>query len=114
MISNRDILKRLLLTLIIIFSAAITASATSPWEETSRPKTQQTDKPVGENDDIEVIIKDGWIYITATKSIQIKIFTILGQQISAETLQAGTHRMHLTSRGIYILKTGTITRRIVI
>lgn len=107
-------MKRLLLTLIIIFSAAATASAASPWEEVSRQKTQQTERPAGENDDIEVTIKDGWIYITATKSVQIKIFTILGQQISSETLQTGTHRMHLTSRGIYILKTGTITRRIVI
>ncbi len=107
-------LKRLLLILALLVSTVTYAGAASPWEEVSRPKQTTTERAVNENDDIEVSIKDGWVYITTSKPIQIKLFTILGQQISSDNIQAGTHRMHITSRGIYILKAGTDTRRIVI
>ena len=57
---------------------------------------------------------DDYIYIHSDKPITVKLFSILGQLISQETVKAGTHRIHLKSRGIYILRAGTATRRITI
>lgn len=97
--------------------AAITswASDAQPWEEASRPAdSREVIRETTENEDIEIDIKDGWVYVTTSKPVTIRIFTILGQQITSETIPAGTKRIHIASRGIYILRAGTITRRITI
>lgn len=65
-------------------------------------------------DDIYVAVRDSYIYVTLSRPTQVKLFTILGQPISQTTLPAGTSRFRLASRGIYILKAGSFTRRITI
>jgi len=92
------------------------AFAARNWEEVSNPPAaiQQQDKLSLEQDDVEILIHDGYIYITSARPVQVKVFTILGQIISAETVPAGNHRLKLKSRGIYILRIGTQTRRITI
>ncbi|MDE6814361.1 MAG: T9SS type A sorting domain-containing protein, partial [Duncaniella sp.] len=58
---------------------------------------------------------DSAIYVTSQHQVSVKVFTILGQLISQETLPAGTHRLQMSAKGIYILKIGTnITRRVTI
>jgi hypothetical protein len=64
--------------------------------------------------EVEITVRDNYIYVWCDKTINIKIFSILGQQISHETLKPGLHRIKMASRGIYILRTGTTTRRITI
>ena len=76
------------------------------WEEASRPRDNQART--------QSVVKDGWVYVTASKIVTIRIFSILGQPIITETMQPGTYRLHLASRGIYILKVGAVTRRITI
>ena len=55
-----------------------------------------------------------YIYLWSDKPVTVKLFSILGQLISQETVKPGLHRIRLASRGIYILRAGTTTRRITI
>lgn len=65
-------------------------------------------------DDVEVAVRDGYIYVSLARPAQVKIFTILGQPVTQATLPAGTSRIKVPARGIYILKTGSATKRITI
>ncbi len=84
------------------------------WEEASRPVDNQAVHQQVESEGVEIMVKDGWVYVTATRTVTIRIFSILGQPIITETMQPGTYRLHLASRGIYILRAGSATRRITI
>ena len=66
------------------------------------------------DDDIHVAVRDGYVYVSLSRPMQVKLFTILGQPISQTSLPAGTSRLRVAKRGIYILKAGTATRRITI
>lgn len=84
------------------------------WEEASRPRDNQARTQSVDSEGVDVMVNDGWVYVTASKIVTIRIFSILGQPIITETMQPGTYRLHLASRGIYILKVGAVTRRITI
>ncbi len=89
------------------------AQASGRWETTDPTKARQgaTVEKV-EADQPEVWVKDGYIYITAPRAVTIRIYSILGQMISQEAVPPGTFRLHVASRGIYILKMGNVTRRV--
>lgn len=92
-----------------LMSMSILLSATTPqWEELPR----RTDVEVVEQDSVEIKSQDGYVYITTSRPVTVKIFTILGQLVSSEEIPEGTYRKKISSRGIYILKVGSITRRI--
>lgn len=57
---------------------------------------------------------NGCIYLTTEQRIEVKVFTILGQMILTQTLEPGTYRLPITSRGIYIVKIGSATHRIIL
>lgn len=103
---------RLIAIAAIIIISAIGWNARA-WEATERPN-QQAERQQVDADTPEISVRDGWIYVTTSRPITIKIFSILGQLISQDTLPAGSFRMHVQARGIYILKAGTTTRRITI
>lgn len=67
-----------------------------------------------EEDAIDIVVRGRSIYVTVSRPIQVKIFTILGQLIVQQNLSAGTTRLNVSARGIYILKAGDVTRRITI
>lgn len=101
----------------VAFAAAVaitvaSAAATAPgWEEVNAPQQvvlQQFDTDAG----TDVVVRDGYIYIWTQRPVVVKLFSILGQQILQETIPAGIHRLRMTSKGIYILRAGSITRRI--
>lgn len=79
------------------------------WEETEH-RTQQSERTEGE--DIAISTRDGYIYVTTSRAVIVKLFSILGQLISQENLPSGTHRLRVATRGVFILKAGTVTRRI--
>lgn len=64
--------------------------------------------------DIEVAVRGLTIYITTPRPMQVKIFTILGQLIVQQNVPAGTTRLSVNARGIYILKAGDATCRITV
>ncbi len=107
---------RQLLTLMILISSWVWCLGAAPrWEPVTAP-------PVGtvaiearpDQDQLDVAVRDGYIYVGCRSKVTIKVFTILGQQICSETLPAGTHRLRMSAKGIYILKTDTSTRRVTI
>lgn len=66
------------------------------------------------SDNIEVKVIDAAIVLTVSQTTNVKLFTILGQLVAEQKIEAGTWRMPLSSRGIYILKAGSVTRRVTI
>lgn len=107
-------LKRLVITLLLIVATASAAMATQPaWEANPNGKAMQSIER-SDNDQIEIYVRDGYVYINTPHAVNVKIFSILGQLISQQEIPAGNFRLRIASRGIYILKAGSITRRITI
>ncbi len=96
------------------FAAAIIATATAaPQAQASRWETVETVES-GLSEEIAVTVRDSYIYVTVNGPTPVKLFTILGQPVSQTTIPAGTSRFKVATRGIYILKVGSSTRRITI
>ena len=107
---------RKLLTILAVALWALTVSGAAPrWENVNTPVSvmPQTEIKVDDNG-VEVAVNDGYIYIGTARPVTVKVFTILGQLISQESLTSGTHRLRMTARGVYILKIGPTTRRVTI
>lgn len=99
-----------MLVAILIMATNIPAFAASPnWELTT---TISVDASDGERFDVRT--RDGYIIVTTDHQVTVKIFSILGQLISQQTLQPGVWRLKVKARGIYILKADTITRRVTV
>ncbi len=54
----------------------------------------------------------GKVLITTDRPTTVQIFSILGQLITQKQINAGTVRLTMGVRGIYILKADNTTRRI--
>lgn len=107
---------RQLLTIIAVTLWALTVSGAAPrWENVNTPVSgvPQVEQKVDDNG-VEVAVSEGYIYIGTVRPVTVKVFTILGQLISQESLTSGTHRLRMTARGVYILKIGPTTRRVTI
>ncbi|MDE6117841.1 MAG: T9SS type A sorting domain-containing protein [Duncaniella sp.] len=111
-------MRRFIVILLVALTVMVAEGATRRWE--------RIDTPVGlsfeyrhsddENEDVDVAVavSDGYIYLVSQEPVEVRVFTILGQLLSQEKLGAGVHRFHIKSRGIYILKIGSLTRRVTI
>lgn len=98
--------------LALMLAIAPLAEAQRQWEE-MESELVVTDRGDG-SDVLDISVRDGYVYVTTSKSVTVKIFSILGQLISQRTLRPGTTRTRISARGIYILKVGSVTRRITI
>lgn len=94
--------------------SATAVPAAAQWQSADTPKESvwvfADDPSAGEK--IDVTVRDGHVYVSTNRPVAVKVFTILGQPVATRTLQAGTVRLRLPLRGIYILKAGETTRRI--
>ncbi len=68
---------------------------------------------VAHDNDVEIRVSPGHVVVVAAQPVQIKVFTILGQVVSNETLPAGVSRLPL-SHGVYIVKVGDLTCKIAV
>lgn len=108
----RPIRHRLLgITLLGMF-AAMPLQAAGPSAQAPRWETVQTIVSELSDETFDVAVREQYIYVFSPQPVSIKLFTILGQLVSQGSLPAGTSRLRLNSRGIYILKAGDVTRRI--
>lgn len=107
---------RQLLAILALVLWAMTASSAAPrWESVDTPVEMEVISDQKSDDAlVEMTVKEGYVYIGSSRPVTVKVFTILGQLISQESLSAGTHRLRMTTRGVYILKVGTSTRRVTI
>lgn len=107
--------KRLIIRLMTVAALtllSVSAVAAPSWEKVASRQTEVTD--MADADAVDVSVYDGSIYLSLGTKTEVKVFTILGQLVAHQKLDAGTWRMPLSARGIYILKAGSVTRRITI
>ena len=108
--------------IIILFIVAMIPFETIAQQRDIHPKWEQiaTAPPVADSSRINsdnaanVSVQDMYIYIELEQPASVKLFTILGQPVSQVQLPAGTSRYKVSARGIYILKIGSVTRRVTI
>ncbi len=97
-------------TAILATSLPVRAASASPnWEQATAITVDNAD-----GDRFDVRTRDGYIIVTTDRQVTVKLFSILGQLITQQTLQPGVWRLKVKARGIYILKTDTVTRRVTV
>lgn len=100
----------------LLIALALTASA-SPvaakgWETLKIEKAQA--QRVASTSEIEIKAVRGVIYINTSKSVNIKIFTILGSRIADDTLAPGSYQFLVPTHGVYIIKAGDLTCKVAV
>lgn len=107
--------RAILLITVLLVAAAVYAAGSAPakprWEVVEQLPSELVEP---QNEHVEVIVRDGSIYISTPRPAQVKLFTILGQLVAQAQLPASTARIHPAGRGIYILKAGSFTCRVTI
>ena len=108
-------MKRLLLILLTATALAATAPGASAaarvWEQIEAAAPDGG----GESEvSVDVSVRDGYLYVTLSRRSAVKLFTILGHTVSQTELPAGTSRLRIPARGIYILRAGDATVRITV
>lgn len=88
--------------------------ASNPQWETVRTMPERPDDGTEQSDRLEVTVRDGYVYVTVTRPCTVRLFTILGNLVSQRNLPAGTSRLRLKGRGMYLLKTDRGTRRVTV
>lgn len=107
-------MRRYLAIFIIVLSALAATGATPRWESVDAPPRIAASVQRPGDGTVDVAVNDGYVYIASPRQVQVKVFTILGQLISQETIPVGCHRLRISARGVYILKIGESTIRITI
>lgn len=99
------------MTVAALLVATLTPCLGKGWEPVRTDVSQLNS--VAQDDDIVVRVAPGQVVVSSSQQVQIKIFTILGQMVSNETLPAGVNRLSL-SHGVYIVKVGDLTCKIAV
>lgn len=103
----------IIMAMILLVPVYAQAPTKSPQWEVVSVVDQTQASPNAATPEIDVQVNDdGAILITTDRATNIKVFSILGQLITQRNVSAGTVRLRMEARGIYILKAGTTTRRI--
>ena len=87
-------------------------AASKGWE-TVKNEVAETRHIVSDNE-IEIKTGRGVIYISSSKSFNVKIFTILGSRIADDTLSAGAYQFAVPTHGVYIIKAGELTCKVAV
>ena len=97
-------------------AGATTAQAnggTPQWEIVTQTENSDNARDdLSTKETVEITTRDGALYITVDRPMKVEIYSILGQLITSRKVQAGTIRLTIAQRGVYILKAGSTTRRI--
>lgn len=107
-------LLRVIFLALCLAAAPLASLGSAPVWETVHgfPAPAQADD--GSEEAVTVTVRDGYIYVTASRPVTVRVMTILGQLISQHNLPEGTSRLKVSARGIYILKAGGQTLRVTI
>ncbi len=101
----------ILLTVAMLGAVSPASAAAPQWEAV---QLASTGAPASDQDKIEVMVRDGYIYVYTPHAVEVKVMSIVGQLISEKNLPAGVSRLRISARGIYILKAGDITLRVTV
>lgn len=107
---KRNITRLLACLLLTVVSAM--AEAAPSWEKIASGSSEIIENVNSER--IDVRVADCNIILSISSASQVKVFTILGQLVAQQKLEPGVWSMSIPARGIYILKVGSVTRRVTI
>ena len=110
-------MNRIIAVVLLVMASAMVFAATPRWETVNSPVTGQALSEIaapGAQERFDVDVRDGYVYVGFNRPTTVKVFTILGQLINQESLPAGVHRLKMSAKGIYIVKTDWATRRVTI
>lgn len=79
--------------------------ARKSWESLRQERISEG-RVVTRTPEVEVCTLPGTIMISTTKPVQVKVFSILGQLVSSETIPAGLSQLNLGTHGLFIVKVG--------
>lgn len=88
----------------------IQAASPKAWEVVKADRSST--RLVVKDADVEIRTQPGAIIVIASKPVEIKVFTILGQLVSHEHLPAASFRLPISNHGIYIVKAGELTGKV--
>lgn len=80
------------------------------WEPLKVEKSEA--KHVASDSEIQIRAGGGSLFITTSRHLNIKIFTILGSQIANDTLAPGSYQFTVPAHGVYIIKAGDLTCKV--
>ena len=101
-----------ILMLLVAMATTNVATAKVQWQSTNAEVQGKSLTDPKVTDGVEIFQRNGTITIRTQKTVQVRVFTILGQLVSQATLPAGTSVLRLNSRGIYMVKVGNITQKV--
>lgn len=99
-----------IMALLVSLAIPVSMNAKVQWREANQVQGRSLTDPKL-TDGIEIFQRNGVITIRTQKTIQVRVYTILGQLVSQATLSPGTSELKL-SRGIYLVKIGNITQKV--
>lgn len=87
------------------------------WENVSDYPEFFSSQTASKSDDddepgVEMRMREGYLYVKTDHTVNVKVVNVLGSLVSETVLEAGTSRMPLQTRGIYIVRAGKCARRV--
>ena len=102
----RAVMRHILLTMCLLVPHGATAQL--QWREVPQHLAAEQHPDAA----IEVYGRDGVIYVRTPRRVEVKVFTILGQNVSQATLPPGLNMLNVASRGIYMVRIGNVTYKV--
>lgn len=102
----------LILALAAMWLAAPCTASAKGWEAVKPEKTQGNH--VVSDAELEILAGGGMIFVTTSRHVNIKIFTILGSRIAEDNLAPGTYQFTVPTHGVYIVKAGDLTCKVAV
>lgn len=96
---------------LVLVAGGVSTSFARGWESLKSERAVESRLVVREAD-VEVRSGKGVIVVATPRPVSVKVYTILGQVISQETLPAGTSCLTISGHGVYIVKVGDITCKV--
>lgn len=91
----------------------LSAGAHSKGWETVKEEIVASHHVVSDSE-LEIKTGRGVIYITTSKHLNVKIFTILGSRIADDSLAPGSYQFAVPTHGVYIIKAGELTCKVAV
>lgn len=96
----------------LLFLLATPQLAAKGWERMKAYSIEA--KSVAKEESIEILATRNDIIVSTSQPVEIKIFTILGRLVTADSLEPGVSRYHISAHGVYIVKAGELTCKVAI
>lgn len=104
--------KRFVTISLVLVAAAQLLTVNAVTRSAARRDADRQEQLVASADGVEIYGNNGVITIKSNHKTTVRVFTILGQLVSTTSIQPGTTRIKVASRGIYIVKVDNITQKI--